>query len=89
MAKSVNKAPKDNREYLPIGEEVLGIGANGEWFKKAPESMYFNELVLAIAYSDCLPKLKSEIKRSSDDGKINMVESGALLVIIEKINGGK
>lgn len=54
-----------------------------------PESMYFNELVLAVAYSSDLLKVNGEIKRSFNDGKINMVESGALLAIIEKINGGK
>lgn len=95
MTKPVNK---DNREYLPIGEEVLGIGANADWFKTVPESMYFNELVFAVAFSNGSEDKRKEIERSFKDGKINMLERDALYKILERIevayayierNGGK
>ena len=64
--------------------------ANAEKFCNRPaESMYFNELVLAIAYSSDMHKVNLEVKRSFNDGKLNMVECGALVAIIEKIKGDK
>ena len=85
MTKPVNKDPKDNREYLPIGEEVLGIGANADWFKKAPESMYFNELVYAVAFSrEAFSVISVEVVRSFNDGKINAIERDALRQILER-----
>lgn len=53
-----------------------------------PESMYFNELVLAIAYSNERNMVIGEVKRSFNDGKINMVEANALFAILGKINEG-
>ena len=89
MTKPINNDPKDNREYLPIGEE-LGIGANPDWFKKAPESMYFNELVYAVAFSrEAFSVISVEVVRSFNDGKINAIERDALRQILERMNGGK
>ena len=101
MTKPVNKDSKDNREYLPIGEEVLGVGITSPatfFCDKPAESMYFNELVYAVAFSNGSENKRKEVARSFKGGKINMLERDALYKILERIevaytymerNGGK